>query len=90
MPRSSGIILGIMPVVVDLVFTRGDGWETDDDVYIDAMYWQRKDGSAGSPVPQHVRDRADKVDYLLCNLIEQAIDNLSPPEPDEPVAFELG
>ena len=61
MPRGSGTILGIMPVVVDLTFTSGDGWGIDDDVDIDGIYWERKDGTVGAPIPDHIWDRAEPL-----------------------------
>jgi hypothetical protein len=89
MPTGPGTILGGLPVIADVTFTRGDGWMTDDDAEVDAIYWRKANGEKGKPIPQHLRDRAEAYDYAFCNLIEQVQDHLlyeSEPEP-EPVTL---
>jgi hypothetical protein len=77
MPEGRGTICGGLPVIAHVTFTRGDGWTTDDDAEVDEIYWMKKDGTKGKPIPEHLRERAEKQDYLLCNLIEQVSDYLA-------------
>lgn len=84
MPSGPGSILGGLPVIADVWFSRGDGWMTDDDAGVDCIYWMKRDGSKGKPIPQHLRDRAEAYDPYFCNLIDQVTDYLIHEDEDEP------
>lgn len=77
MPEGPATILGGLPVVAEVWFTRGDGWTTDDDAGVDALYWQKKDGSKGKELPQSIWDRLDKIDYWECDVIDAVSDYLA-------------
>ncbi len=62
MPEGPCTILGGLPVIAEVWFTRGDGWTTDDDAGVDALYWIKRDGTKGKPVPQSIYDRLEKKD----------------------------
>ena len=76
-PSGPCTILGGLPVVADIWFTRGDGWETDDNAGVDTIYWRRRDDSKGKEVSQAIYDRLDKIDYWECDVIDQVSDWLS-------------
>lgn len=71
-----GTICGGLPVIAKVWFTQGDGW-SDPDAGVDAIYWQRRDGTKGKEIPQKVYDRAEAMDYGLSNLIEQVFDHVA-------------
>lgn len=79
MPEGLGVILGGLPVVAQVSFGKdadtpngpGDYWAE-----VEAIYWCKRDGSRGAPIPQHLRDRAEKYDPYFCRLIEQVSDQL--------------
>lgn len=70
-------ILGGLPVIAEVWYTRGDGYSTDDDCGVDALYWQKRDGSKGAPLPQKIWDRLDKIDYWEADVCEAVFDYLS-------------
>lgn len=77
MPEGPCTVLGGLPLIAEVSFTRGDGWTTDDDADVDALYWIKRDGSKGKPVSQKIYDRLDKSDpYWQCGVIEQVSDHL--------------
>ena len=85
-------MLGGLPVIAEVWFSRGDGWRTDDDAGVDALYWQKRDGSKGAPLSQKIMDRIEKQDYWECDVIDQVSDYLAYGDRDEPeqnVSFEL-
>lgn len=57
-------------------YTRGDGWETDDDFELDALHWLKADGSKGKELPQHIKDRAEKADMYFCAAFERLSENM--------------
>lgn len=73
-------ILGGLPVIAEISFGKdadtpngaGEHWSE-----VDALYWCKKDGSAGKEIPEHVRDRAEKYDPYFCNLIENVCEQLA-------------
>lgn len=78
MPSGPCTVLGGLPLLADVWFTRGDGWTTDDDAGVDALYWQRRDGSKGEPVSPAIYERLDKSDpYWEAGVIEQVSEHLS-------------
>jgi hypothetical protein len=65
-------------VIAEVWFTRGDGWTTDDDAGVDALYWQKRDGSKAKEVSQAVYDRLEKLDpYWEASVTEQVCDYLA-------------
>ncbi|WP_037500567.1 hypothetical protein [Sphingomonas jaspsi] len=78
MPSGPATILGGLPVIADVWFTRGDGWSTDDDAGVDTLYWMKRDGSKGKPLPEHMYDRLEKSDpYWECGVTEAVFDHLA-------------
>lgn len=78
MPGGPSSILGGLPVWAEVSFTRGDGWTTDDDAEVDALYWLKRDGTKGSPLPEHMYDRLEAKDpYWQCDVIEKVTDHLA-------------
>lgn len=78
MPEGPATILGGLPVIAEVSYYRGDGWSTDDDAEVDALYWRKRDGSKGKPLPQHIIDRAEAKDpYWHCDVIEAVSDHLA-------------
>lgn len=67
-------ILGGLPVIADVWFSRGDGWMTDDDAGVNAIYWEKRDGTCGKEVSAKVYARLDKTDYWQAYVTEQASD----------------
>lgn len=77
MPSGPASILGGLPVIADVWYTRGDGWTTDDDAGVDCLYWMKRDGSKGKPLPEHMYDRLHKSDpYWECDVVEAVTDHL--------------
>lgn len=89
MPRVEATILGGLPIIADVSFGRdywGEYWAE-----VDAIYWRRRDGTAGKQISDKVRDRAEKYDPYFGGLIEQANDFLAgPPDDDQPMVQLLG
>lgn len=71
MAEHAATILGGLPVIADVAFGKdpdgpwgwGEYWSE-----VTALYWMKKDGSKGKPIPQHLFDRAEKYDPGFCNL----------------------
>jgi hypothetical protein len=72
--RGPATILGGLPVWAECWFTRGDGWTTDDDCGVDALYWLRRDGTKGAPLPQKIIDRLDKTGHWEASVCEAVCD----------------
>ena len=81
-------VLGGLPVWAVFTYSRGDGWETDDDFDLDALHWLKSDGSKGGVVPEHIVQRAEGQDMYFCDAFEQLSANLTPP-PDPEAYVEL-
>lgn len=78
MPFGPATILGGLPVIAEVLFTRGDGWTTDDDADVVGVFWMKRDGTAGKPVPQHMLDRAEKVcSWWESDVIEAVSEHLA-------------
>lgn len=76
----TGTILGIFPVVAEV----NCGWSestpySDAEYYseVEAIYWQRRDGSKGKEIPVHIWERAYEYDYMFCDLMESGFDELA-------------
>ena len=93
-----GTILGGLPVIADVSWGTdywGEGYAD-----IDAIYWRKRDGSKGKPIPQHILDRAEKYDSYFCSLVEQLQEHCiyeaavargeEYPEPQELIPLEIG
>lgn len=73
-------ILGGLPVIADVSFGKdadtpngpGEYWSA-----VDALYWLKRDGSRGAPVPQHIFDRAERYDPGFCELTERVSEELA-------------
>lgn len=66
-------ILGGLPVIAVICSGKdGDTPEGPGEYWseVDALYWRKRNGTKGKPLPQHIIDRAEKYDYAFCNLIE--------------------
>ncbi len=83
MPEVPVTILGGLPVIADVWFSRGDGWMTDDDAGVNALYWRKKDGSKGAPVSQAILGRLDKMAHWEADVTEQASEWLAYESRDE-------
>lgn len=77
-------MLGGLPIWLEVFYTRGDGWETDDDYDVTGVYWLKKDGTKGKHVPQHMIERAERLDdYWHVDAFDRMCDNLQPDPGDE-------
>ncbi len=83
MPFAPVTILGGLPVIAEVWFSRGDGWMTDDDAGVDGLYWIKRDGTRGKHVSRKIWDRLDKIDYWQCDVVEQASDWLAYSDAEE-------
>lgn len=78
MAEGPATILGGLPVIAEVWYTRGDGWTTDDDAGVDCLYWQKRDGTKGKPLPEHMYDRLAKKDpYWEVEVVDQVFDYLN-------------
>jgi hypothetical protein len=66
-------ILGGLPVIADVSFTRDYYGECDADV--ECLYWMKRDGSKGKPIPEHMYDRLP--DYWQADVIESVSEHLA-------------
>jgi hypothetical protein len=64
-----GTILGGLPVVADVDW--GTDYWGEGYAEISAIYWMKRDGSKGKPIPQSVFDRAEAYDSYFSSLVEQ-------------------
>lgn len=71
MPDAPVTILGGLPVIATVSFTRDYWGECDADV--DDLCWMKRDGSKGKSIPQHLFDKAT-ADYKNADIIEQVTD----------------
>ena len=76
MPEGPCTVLGGLPVIAEVSFTRGDGWMTDDDAQVDGLYWQKRNGSKGAPLSEKIMERIEKESYWQCAVIDQVQDYL--------------
>jgi len=64
-----GTILGGLPVIADVDW--GTDYWGEGYAEIGAIYWMKRDGSKGKPIPQKVFDRAEVYDSCFSSLVEQ-------------------
>lgn len=79
--RAPATILGGLPVIVDVSFGQdywGEYWAE-----VDALYWQKRDGTAGKALPQHIIDRAEAYDSDFCCVVDQVSDYIAYLQSDE-------
>lgn len=71
MPRYTGFgtILGGLPIIADVDW--GTDYWGEGYAEIEAIYWMKKDGTKGKPIPPKVFDRAELYDSYFSSLIEQ-------------------
>lgn len=74
MPLCPVTILGGLPVLADVWFSSGGGWQSDGDAGVDALYWRKRDGTKGAEVSTKIYDRLDKEPYWQADVTEQAND----------------
>lgn len=74
-------ICGGLPVIAEVFFDQ-DYWG-EHDATVEAIYWMKKDGTAGSQVSQKVYDRAEKYDCQFSSLVDQVNDWCAMQEPEE-------
>lgn len=67
-----GTILGGLPIIADVDW--GTDYWGEGYAEIEAIYWMKKDGTKGKPIPQKVFDRAELYDSYFSSLIEQLSD----------------
>jgi len=78
MPRAPVTVMGGLPLIADVWFTRGDGYSTDDDGGVDALYWCKRDGTAGKEISEAMYERISKRDeWWEAHVTEQASDWLA-------------
>lgn len=78
MPGGIVTLLGGLAVWVEVSFYPGDGWTTDDDAAVDAVYWLKKDGTKGSEFSPKMYDRLDKwYPYWEADAIETVSEYLA-------------
>lgn len=73
-------ILGGLPVIAEISFGKdadtpngaGEHWSE-----VGAIYWRKRDGSAGKEISESIRDRAEKYDPYFCNLVEGVCEELA-------------
>jgi hypothetical protein len=88
--RGETTILGGLPVIMD-VDCGYDHWAGEGYSEVNAIYWRKRDGTAGKEIPESVYDRANKYDWAFCDAIERLFDNRrdNEEEPEPPVQFNL-
>lgn len=64
-----GTILGGLPVIADVDW--GTDYWGEGYAEISAIYWMKRDGTKGKPIPQKVWDRAEIYDSYFSSLVEQ-------------------
>lgn len=80
MPQAPVTILGGLPVIAECSFGVDDSPICGRDYWseVDALYWQKRDGTAGKEVSQTIYDKLDKYDtYWEASVIEQVSDYLA-------------
>lgn len=75
MPRVDATILGGLPVIADISF--GRSWEGEYWAEVDAIYWRKRDGTAGKEISLRLRDKAERYDPYFGDLIERANESLA-------------
>lgn len=88
MPRVEATILGGLPIIADVSFGY-DSYAMEHWAEVDAIYWRKRDGTAGKKISDRVRDRAEKYDPSFCGVIEQANDFLAGPPDEDEEPFQL-
>lgn len=74
MPSGPATILGGLPVIAEVWFS-GPDYQGEYDAGVDGLYWQRSDGSAGSPLSEKIMKRLP--DYWQGDVLEQVSDYLA-------------
>lgn len=78
MPEGHATVLGGLPVIAEVWFTRGDGWLTDDSAGVDCLYWAKRDGTKGKPLSEKIMARIEKSDpYWQCDVIDRVSEQLA-------------
>lgn len=75
MPRVDATILGGLPVIADISF----GYDSLNNEHWTevAIYWRKRDGTAGKEISLHLRDKAERYDPYFSDLIERANESLA-------------
>lgn len=65
-------ILGGLPAWATINYSY-DSYTGESDSEVEELFWQKRDGSRGSALPQHIFDKALSYgnDYQGCDIIEQ-------------------
>jgi len=71
------VILGGLPVWAEVWYTRGDGWMTDDDAGVTALYWLKRDGTKGKEVSEAIYERCRKDAYWECDVCDRVFDYIA-------------
>lgn len=64
-----GTILGGLPVIADVDW--GTSWDGEGYAEISQIYWLKRNGTKGKPIPKKLFDRAELYDSYFSSLIEQ-------------------
>lgn len=73
-------ILGGLPVIAEISFGKDSDTPNGPGEYwseVDALYWCKRDGTAGKPISDRLWERAEKYDPYFCALIEGVCDELA-------------
>lgn len=86
-------VFGGLPVWAEIIYEKGDGWMSDDDAYVDQIYWLKRNGQKGKAFSKKLWDRLEnqKNAYWQSDVIEQVFDYIAGYEPedhDEKVKFD--
>lgn len=78
-------IFGGLPVIASVTFSY-DSYTMESDAEVEELFWQKKNGKKGKPLPQHLFDRA--IDKEESGIITQVEENFCGPPDDVMVEFD--
>lgn len=67
--HGAGTILGGLPIIAEVSW--GTDYWGEGYAEVEAIFWMKRDGTAGKPVSQKIWDRAEKYDAYFSCLVEQ-------------------
>jgi hypothetical protein len=77
MPEAQVSVLGGLPVIADVWFS-GPDYYGEYDAGVNALYWEKRDGTKGKEVSQKIYDKLDKRDpYWHADVTEQVSEALA-------------
>lgn len=94
MVQAPATILGGLPVIAEVVFGYDSGSAYSPAEYyseVEGIFWMKRNGKPGKPIPDHLWERAEKDDPYFAGLIDQVTEHLvheaAERERDERVSF---